>query len=222
MRYVWYTTAAVLLFATAVEAAPRRTAPRGLRRQAAVQPARRTTQPPLRELDLGKLPVYPGAELTQQVSLTGEQIASFSAAVPEQARAALEKLNGIQVLSYRLAKNAVPKNVLAFYEPRILASGYRVMAKDLQDAGETTGVYSGPAGVLLVVTVSGPELEIVSVKGNLAGLAGLGGLSGLESLEKLGTPAGKPVPEAIPASKPGEAPATPRSEQTEPEVSPAQ
>jgi hypothetical protein len=168
-----------------------------------------------RELDLGKLPVYPGAELTQQVSLTGEQIASLTSAAPEAARANLAKLTGVQVLGYRLAKNAVAKNVLAFYEPRILGAGYKVMMKDQQEGKEVTGVFSGPNNSLVVVSISTagtPELEIVSVQGSLAGLAGL---ANLESLQELAPGAGKPAPEAQSPAKPAEAPTAPGSEQPE-------
>jgi hypothetical protein len=176
-------------------------------------------------LDLGKLPVYPGAQLTQQVSLTGDQIASLASAAPEAARANLAKLTGIQVLSYRLAKNAVPKKVLAFYEPRILDAGYKVMMKDLEEAEESTYVFSGPSNGLLVVSVStdddDPELEIVSIRGSLAGLSGLAGLGALGALGQM-PEAGKPASGAAPAPKPGDAPAAPRSEQGDPEAVPVQ
>jgi hypothetical protein len=221
MRYVWYTTAAVaLLLATGAQAAPRRQAPQGLRRRAGIDAPRRSHRPVSRELDLAKLPVYPGAELTQQMSLTGDQLRSFGAEVPEKTKEALKKLVGIQVLGYRLAKNAVPKNVLAFYEPRVLSHGYRLMMKDQggDEPGEITGVYTNPNGGLVVISVSSdegfPELEIVSVRGSVNGLDGLGALGALEKLAPNGE---KPAPEPFPTPKPNEPPATPGSNEGAPE-----
>jgi hypothetical protein len=184
-----------------------------------------------RELDLGKLPVYPGAQLTQQVSLTGDQIASLTSAAPEAARANLAKLTGIQVLSYRLAKNAVPKNVLAFYEPRILGAGYKVMMKNFEEGEDSTYIFTGPNNALLIVSVStdddDPELEMVSVRGSLAGLSGLSGLGALGALGQMPAsgktaPVAPAAPVAPSAPKPPEAPAPPRSEQEEPEALPVQ
>ena len=220
MRYIWYATAALLLFVTAAEAAPREPSSRGLRRRASAQSSRgQSSRPAGRELDLTKLPVYPGAEQTQQMSFTGDQLGSLGAEVPEKAKAALKKLTGVQILAYKLPKNAGAKKVLAFYEPRILSHGYKLMMKDQGDEkNEITGVYTAPNMGIVVISVSSdeefPELEIVCVQG---GMGGLSGLAALESLEKLAPAEGKAAPEAPSADKPKEAPAAPGSDQEEPE-----
>jgi hypothetical protein len=145
-------------------------------------------------LEIRKWPAYPGAELVQQVFLTGEQIKQLAGQVPPDVQPYLRDLKQAAVLGYRLSQTAVIKDVIAFYEPRVLAAGYKVLVKDLSDPGDASAAYTGPHGGTLVVSVDsegepGRLLEIVSVKGSLAGLVALG-----KAMEKGGSPSAKPAP----------------------------
>lgn len=145
------------------------------------------------KLDIQKWPLYSGAELIRQVTLGGDQIASLAGGVPPEAKAKLAKLMDVVVLGYKLPGSTDLKKVIAFYEPRALAAGYKLLVKELgdpeDDEDEATAVFTGPEGGILVITASEEgkaktkELEIVHVHGDLKGLAGLGALK-----DKLGTP----------------------------------
>ncbi|HEU4752656.1 MAG TPA: hypothetical protein VFU47_06070 [Armatimonadota bacterium] len=148
--------------------------------------------PPAPALDITRWPVYPGAALQQQISMTGDQLRAMGEEVPAEAKPYLGKLQGVQVLGYRLPETAAGKDVLAFYEPRALAAGYRVMVKDLSDDPEMSAVYTGPDSGILVLSIDregqGRTLEIVSVHGDIKAMAALKGL------KEKGPGARKPAP----------------------------
>jgi hypothetical protein len=135
--------------------------------------------PPADWLEIRNWPAYPGAELVNQVFLSGDQLKQLAGQVPPDAQPHLRGLKQAAILGYRLAETAVIKDVIAFYEPRVLAAGYKLLQKDLSEPGEASAAYTGPNGGTLVITVEsegepGRLLQIVSVKGSIGGLAGLG------------------------------------------------
>ncbi|HTE21354.1 MAG TPA: hypothetical protein VK689_23570 [Armatimonadota bacterium] len=154
-------------------------------------------------LDIQKWPVYPGAKITQQVFLTGDQLAAMSQQAPAAERPALSKLAGVTVLAYKLPADSVAKRVIEFYEPRVLKAGYKIMVKDTSDPEEMSAVYTGPEGGILVLHVDNVqegarEFEIVSVRGDIGGLAALGKLQQKASPPKAAPPAKVATPETAP------------------------
>lgn len=162
-------------------ASPCRARPSPIRTARRAAPAKLAKPAPSADWpDILKWPAYRGAELVQQVSLSEEQLKQLAGQVPPEARPHLRGLKQVAVLGYRLPDTAVMKDVIAFYEPRALAAGYKLLMKDLTEPGEASAVYAGPNEGTLVVSVeregeSGRTVEIVSVKGPLAGLAALRG-----------------------------------------------
>ena len=105
----------------------------------------------------------------------------------------------------------VPAKVIEFYEPRVLAAGYKLMSKDLSDPEDADAVYTGPNGIL-VLTVDNPdqgarEVEIVSVQGDLGGLAALSRLKGMPGASNANGKAPQAAPNGSPA--PGAQPPQP-------------
>jgi hypothetical protein len=171
--------------------------------------------PPTDWLDIQKWPAYPGAELVQQVSLSGEQLKQLAGLIPPEAQPYLRGLKQAAILSYRLPETVVMKDVIAFYEPRVLASGYKILEKDLSDPGDVSATYVGQHSGTLVVSVESEGdksrmLEIVSVKGPVGSLAALG-----KAMKKGGGGSSKPAT-ASPSRKrgtSGTAPSPPPSSQ---------
>jgi hypothetical protein len=131
----------------------------------------------------------------EQVFLTESQLKGMAGVVPPVVQKLLRGLKYVAVLSYRLPATAVPKEVISFYEPRLLKSGYKLSYKDLSESDEVTAMYSGPKENFVVVAAeSSGELEIVSVEGPLSSLAAMGDL-----MKKAGTPKPKPAPGPVPA-----------------------
>jgi len=166
-------------------------------------------------LDITTWPAFEGATLTTEVNVDGEQLKQMGDAIPADAKPILGKLQFVNVRGYRLPKGADPKKVVAFYEPRVLAAGYKVLVKDFSEPGEGgSAVYTGPGGAILVLDVGDDgeqELEIVSVLGDIKSLSALGALKGLHD------PKEKPVkgPKKVapqPAPKPDPAPAPPKDD----------
>jgi hypothetical protein len=129
--------------------------------------------------DILKWPAYQGAELLEQVSLSGSELRALADKVPAEERQNLREIKSVAVVTYRLPRAAPLKNVIAFYEPRVLAAGYKILSKDLSEAGEAVAAYTGPKETLLVLTAEnagegGRTLEIVSVEGPLSSLASMG------------------------------------------------
>jgi hypothetical protein len=150
--------------------------------------------PPADWLEIRNWPAYPGAELVKQVFLSGEQLKQLAGQAPSDAQPHLRGLKQAAILGYRLAETAVIKDVIAFYEPRVLAAGYKLLQKDLSEPGEASAAYVGPNGGTLVVTVEsegepGRLLEIVSVKGAIGGLAALS-----KAMKKRGGRTSEPAP----------------------------
>jgi hypothetical protein len=140
-------------------------------------------------LDILKWPAYQGAELVQQISLSESQLKGLVNQVPGMP---LRGLRYVAVLSYRLPTTAAMKDVIAFYEPRALAAGYTVMAKEF-DPGEESAVYTGPKENILVLSVdkegeADRRLEIVSVEGPISSLVSMG-----QVMKRAGTRSAKPA-----------------------------
>jgi hypothetical protein len=158
------------------------------------KPAKLAKPAPADWLEIRNWPAYPGAEVVQQVFLSGEQLKQLAGQIPPEAQPYLRGLKQAAILGYRLPETTVIKDVIAFYEPRALAAGYKLLSKDLSDPGEASAAYVGPHGGTLVVSVdsegdTGRLLEIVSVKGPIGGLAALG-----KAMKKGGGPSTKPAP----------------------------
>jgi hypothetical protein len=99
--------------------------------------------------------------------------------IPAEARPHFRGIKSVTVVSYRLPASAPLKSVIAFYEPRVLAAGYKILSKDLSESEEATAAYTGPNESTIVLSAEnagegGRTLEIVSVQGPLASLASMG------------------------------------------------
>jgi hypothetical protein len=159
-------------------------------------------------VDIRKWPVYTGAKLVQEVHVGGDQLNAFAGnkEIPPDARKALEKLLDVVVLGYQLPDRAEPRGVIDFYEPRILAAGYKMMVKDFSDPKDSSAVYTSADGGLLVLSVEnedpedGYKLEIVSVQGNLKDISKLGVLGKLGGAAAPKAPPPAKTPEALKAS----------------------
>jgi hypothetical protein len=162
------------------------------------------------KIDIRQWPAFQGAVSIREAFLDGPTIAGILPKVSPKERAALEKLRGLQIKSYRLNPEHTARAVFAFYEPKVLAAGYKSLMKDTgegDDDDELTAVaiYAHPGGGLLVIALDGDEdskgksisLDIVSVAGTLSSLADLGkiqGLAGLAGAAGKGPAAPKPAP----------------------------
>jgi hypothetical protein len=154
---------------------------------------------PTAKLEIAKWPLMPGAMLVKQVHLAGGQLAALSGnkELTAEQRGALQRLIGIQVITFRLPDAVKPQAAIAFYEGRVRAAGYKMMVKDFEEAGEGSAVYRSPEGWVLVMDVSnedpedGNALEIVSVQGSLKDFEKLKGLEKLKA-PKMPTDSQKP------------------------------
>jgi hypothetical protein len=140
-------------------------------------------------LDISKLPIYPGAELVREVNLGADQIKEMvknaSDKVSPKTLQGLDQLGGVMVRGYKLPKDASAKAVLAHYESRILAAGFKQIVKNIEK-DEAVGVYVSATMGVVVINVDnedpedGNQVEIVSVLGDMKALAKLGELEKLE------------------------------------------
>jgi hypothetical protein len=151
-------------------------------------------KPAAPRLDILKWPVYQGAELVEQVTLSESQLKAMASKIPAGEQMHLRELKQVTVLTYRLPATVAAKDVIAFYEPRVLGAGYKVFSKDLSDPGDVSTMYAGPKENFLVLSLenegdSGRTLEIVSIEGPLSSLASLGNV-----MKKPATPGPKPAP----------------------------
>jgi hypothetical protein len=129
--------------------------------------------------DILKWSAYEGAELVKQVSLSESQLKALASKIPAEDRKHLRGLKYVAVVSYRLRGTAPLKDVIAFYEPRVLAAGYKLFSKDFSEPEEASAMYAGPKEAFLVFSAEnegedGRTLEIVSVEGPLDSLASMG------------------------------------------------
>jgi hypothetical protein len=141
--------------------------------------AKRAAVAPANRIDILRWPAYQGATLLQQVSLSAREIQALAKHGPAEARAHLRGLKQVVVAEYRLASGTELMPVVAFYEPRVLAAGYKTLVKDFSEPDEVSVVYTGPGDHFVVISVEregegGGTLEIVAVEGPLGSLAGVG------------------------------------------------
>jgi hypothetical protein len=193
MKTLYLTALAATLVLSAASRCCARPAPnRGARRAATAKLAKPASTADW--VDIRKWPAYRGAELVQQVFLSAEQLKALSGQVPPEARLHLRGLKQVAILDFRLPDAAVAKDVIAFYEPRALAAGYKLLLKNLSDPGEEEAVYVRPNVGTLVVSLESEgenhrQVEIVSVKGPLGSLVAL-----REATKKGDSRSSKPAP----------------------------
>jgi hypothetical protein len=170
VKSTYVTTLAAAFLLTAFAAEPAQPA-------AKAKPAGSTA--PRHRIDILRWPAYQGATLIQQVSMSAKEIEALGAQVPADARGHLRGLKHVSVAAYRLPAGTPLRPIIGFYEPRVLAAGYKVLVKEFSDPAEVSAVYTGPGDRVLVLSAErdreeGGVLEIVAVEGPLDNLSAIG------------------------------------------------